>query len=312
MTLEIRTITGPEDVDLFNGLPYQLNDEVAKDLEAGRRHPHWLWVALRDGRLVARAGFWSRPGDPEPMVTDIFDVAEEQDLDDGVRLLERAHSALRSKPEYTRFVAPDWRETGPAPTLLRMHAIERLGGRLFVERLRLHWPATSPVPLPRGRLTFRQPRDAEELIGLMTRVMDGTLDAHGRDELTRQSAAEAARAQYHEELLRYPSPREWWRVGVLADGTAAGFVLPGHNGYNPIIAYIGVVPEQRGLGLVDDLLAEGTRLLAEQGVPHVRAATDVGNAPMAAAFDRAGYHVFQRQIDMVWPGPAVATEPITP
>jgi RimJ/RimL family protein N-acetyltransferase len=300
VTLTIRTITGPDEIDLFNGLPYQLNDEVAPDLEAGRRHPHWLWVALRDDRLVARAGFWSRPGDPEPMITDIFDVAQDHDLDDGVRLLERAQSTLGAKPEYTRFVAPDWRKSDPAPTLLRMRAVEKTGGRLFVERLRLHRAATAPLPAALSRMTFREPRDAEELIGLMTRVMDGTLDAHGRDELTRQSAEQAARTQYQEELLRYPSPRGWWRVGVLPDGTPAGFVLPAHNGYNPIIAYLGVVPELRGRGLIDDLLAEGTRLLAEQGVPHVRAATDVANTPMAAAFDRAGYRVFERQIDMVW------------
>jgi hypothetical protein len=30
------------------------------------------------------------------------------------------------------------------------------------------------------------------------------------------------------------------------------------------------------------------------------AATDVGNAPMAAAFARTGYVTFERQIDMAW------------
>ena len=30
----------------------------------------------------------------------------------------------------------------------------------------------------------------------------------------------------------------------------------------------------------------------------IRAATDVGNTPMAAAFARAGYATFERQIDM--------------
>ena len=77
-------------------------------------------------------------------------------------------------------------------------------------------------------------------------------------------------------------------------------MIPGHNGYNPIIAYIGVVPAHRGHGYIDDLLAEGTRLLVEQGVPRIRAATDVGNTPMAAAFARAGYVIFERQIDMAW------------
>ena len=44
---------------------------------------------------------------------------------------------------------------------------------------------------------------------------------------------------------------------------------------------------------------EYSRLLAAQDVPRIRAATDVGNAPMAA-FARAGYVTFERQIDMTW------------
>jgi RimJ/RimL family protein N-acetyltransferase len=48
------------------------------------------------------------------------------------------------------------------------------------------------------------------------------------------------------------------------------------------------------------VLAEGTRILAAQGVPRIRAATDVGNAPMAKAFARAGYATFERQLDMTW------------
>jgi hypothetical protein len=47
-------------------------------------------------------------------------------------------------------------------------------------------------------------------------------------------------------------------------------------------------------------LAPGTRLLAAQNVPRIRAATDVGNAPMAAAFARAGYVTFESQFDMTW------------
>jgi RimJ/RimL family protein N-acetyltransferase len=77
-------------------------------------------------------------------------------------------------------------------------------------------------------------------------------------------------------------------------------VIPAHNGYNPIIAYLGVVPAHRGHGYIHDVLAAGTSLLAVQNVPRIRAATDVGNAPMAAAFARAGYITFGRQIDMTW------------
>jgi RimJ/RimL family protein N-acetyltransferase len=111
---------------------------------------------------------------------------------------------------------------------------------------------------------------------------------------------EQAAEQYRDELAKYPSPPEWWRVATLPGGEPVGFVIPAHNGYNPIIAYIGVVPAHRGHGYIDDLLAEGSRVLVAQDVPRIRAATDVGNVPMAAAFARAGFRVFERQFDMTW------------
>ena len=59
------------------------------------------------------------------------------------------------------------------------------------------------------------------------------------------------------------------------------------------IGYIGVVPERRGRGYVNDLLARGTETLLRVGNGQVlRADTDVDNAPMAAAFERAGYRRF--------------------
>ncbi len=299
MTLELRPITGPDELDLFLAFPYVLNDEVAKDLDAGRRHPHWLWVALDDGRPVARAGFWSRPGDAEPELFDIFDLREGEA---GRQLVEAALTALGRQPDFLRYVSPGWRDD-PAERRgveLRLGALERLGARLLVERLRMQWEAGTPVPEPTGRLAFRQPAGADELIGLMARVLDGTLDAHSRDELTRMTPAESARAQHDDELAGYASPREWWRVATLPGGAPAGFVIPAHNGYNPIIAYIGVVPEHRGHGYAGEILAEGTRILRDQGVPRIRASTDVGNTPMAAAFARAGYPVVSRQLDMVW------------
>ena len=53
-------------------------------------------------------------------------------------------------------------------------------------------------------------------------------------------------------------------------------------------------PAHRGRGYVDDLLLEATHLLVEAGAAEIEAATDVGNTPMAAAFDRCGYAVVDR------------------
>ena len=57
------------------------------------------------------------------------------------------------------------------------------------------------------------------------------------------------------------------------------------------------------LGYIADILAEGTRVLAEE-VPLINASTDLGNVPMAAAFRRAGWRTTGHQIDRVRDAPA--------
>lgn len=302
--LTLRPITGPDEVGLFNSLPYGLNDEIGGDLAAGRRRPEWLWLALRGDRVVARAGWWSRPGDQHPRLLDIFDI--DDGTDDGVRLLMTALPAVvpagATPPRYCRFLPVEWRDQQHTRQAVgdRMAALESAGARLFVERLRLEWRPGTPIPGLSGRLTFRPVRDPGELIELMTLVLDGTLDAHSRADLARMTPGEAAQEQYRSELARYASPHEWWLIATLPDGEPAGFVIPAHNGYNPIIAYLGVVPAHRGHGYVHDVLAAGTSLLAARNVPWIRASTDVGNGPMAAAFAAAGYVTVGRQIDMTW------------
>lgn len=308
--LTIRPINGPEELALFSQLPYALNEELADDLAVGRRRPEWMWVALRGDRLLARAAWWSRAGSDTPLILDVLDIDDNAPNPDhrdiGVRLLHTAMAATLSngscRPEYSRLVPPDWRENTVTRQAVedRMTVLERTGARLFVERLRLEWRPTSPVPKPTKHLVFRPIRDADELVALMASVMDGTLDAHGCDDLTRMSAQKAAVKHYEDELARYTSPRDWWRIATLPDGEPVGFVLPAHNGYNAIIAYIAVLPTHRGNGYIDDLLAEGTRVLAEQDVPRIRASTDLGNVPMANAFQRAGYVTFGREINMTW------------
>lgn len=88
----------------------------------------------------------------------------------------------------------------------------------------------------------------------------------------------------------FPGPREWWRAAYTPDGDAVGFVLPTKDGGGHAVGYLGVLPERRGRGYVDDLLGACTRFLAvEQDAERIYADTDAGNVPMAAAFARAGY-----------------------
>jgi len=308
--LTMRPIAGREELDLFSRLPYVLNEELGDDLAAGRRRPEWMWVALRGDHLLARVAWWGRTGDDAPFLLDILDIddssADRDRVDVGVRLLQTAMAdvvpAGTRPPKYCRDVPPDWREGGATRRVVedRMVALERTGARLFVERLRFEWRAGTPIPEPRGRLVFRPVRDTEELLAMMTLVLDGTLDAHGRDDLTRMSAREAAVRHYEEELAHYRSPRDWWRIATLPDGEPVGFVTPARNDYNPIIGYLAVLPAHRGNGYIDEILVEGTRVLIAQDVPRIRAATDLGNTPMANAFQRVGYDNFERSINMTW------------
>jgi RimJ/RimL family protein N-acetyltransferase len=308
--LTMRPIAGCEELDLFSRLPYVLNEELGGDLAAGRRRPEWMWVALHGDQLLARVAWWGRTGDDTPFVLDIFDIddgnADRPCVDIGTRLLQTAMAEVvpagTRRPMYNRVIPPDWREDTMSRRMVedRMAALERTGARLFVERLRFEWRPGAPIPEPRRRLVFRPVRDTEEILALMTLVLDGTLDAHSRDDLTRMSARESAIRHYEDELAHYRSPRDWWRVATLPGGEPVGFVTPARNDYNPIIGYLAVLPEHRGNGYIDEILAEGTRILAAQGVPRIRAATDLGNTPMANAFQRAGYVNFERTIIMAW------------
>jgi hypothetical protein len=306
--LTMRPISGADEIDLFCRFPYVLNDELRDDLDAGRRRPELLWVALRDGQLAARVGWWARQRDAAPLLLDIldFDAGSPDGVDIAVRLLQTAIGATipdgASLPQYLRYLDPNWHEDRAASQAMqsRMAALQRLGARPLVERLRLEWLAGTPIAPPAGRLIFKPATNRDELLELLTLTLEGTLDAHSRRDLTRGSAADVAREQLDGEFPGYLGPREWWRIASLPHGDPVGFVIPTRNSYRAIIAYIGVIPAHRGRGYIDDLLAEGTRILAAQNVPRIGAATDVGNVPMASAFARGGYAVTGRQIDMVW------------
>lgn len=307
--LTFRPISGPDELSLFCQLPYVLNEELAGDIQAGRRQPGWMWVARRGSRLVARAAWWA-PRQDASLLLDVFDLDDDgrdpDRVDVGARLLQTALRKVipagAQPSEYSRFVPPDWRDDPAVRRTVedRMEATRRTGARLLVERLRFEWRRGAPLSEPTGRLTFRPAHDPDELIALMALVLEGTLDAHGREVLQRMSPRQAAVGHYEGELARYESPRDWWRIATLPSGEPVGFVVPARNDYNAILAYLGVVPAHRGQGFINEILAEGTRILASQEVPRIRATTDVGNAPMARAFLRAGYVNFEREINMTW------------
>jgi hypothetical protein len=268
--------------------------------------PEWTWIAQRGDRVVARAAWWGGPDDAHPYALDWFDVGPDDDrIAVGARLLQRAHEsgAVRTADgtlaQFHLFLPPDRHDRPEIRAAVedRIAAAAQAGLHPFVERLQFEWDRSAGVPQRPDRLRFDTAPEGAALLDLLERINVGTLDAHARRDLDLQGPAAAARIQL-DDMSWMPAPRSWWRTASTRDGDLVGLVMPSRNYQFPVIGYIGVVPEQRGQGYIDDLLAEGTAVLVAEGAEVIRADTDVGNAPMAAAFARAGYRVVGRRIVM--------------
>jgi RimJ/RimL family protein N-acetyltransferase len=309
--LVIRALAEDEARELFTSLSDPSSGLVGRTLldkqhvtyetiaAGGEYRPEWTWVALRDGEVVARAAFWAGPEDETPLALDWFDFT---DRAAAVELLRRVPPPLRA--EYQLILPPGWREDPAvaAAAEARVDAAAAAGYRPMVERYHYRWTPADGLPERPGRLVFRPEPDDEAILAVLRRVHSQTLDAHALRAVAEGGVEQAAREEL--DFFRWcPSPRAWWRLAYKPGGELVGLQIPARNQAAPIAGFIGVVPEQRGHGYAYDLLVECTRQLVAEGSGEVVASTDVGNAPMAAAFARAGYPVVQYRVCMSPPGP---------
>ncbi|MEU6717152.1 GNAT family N-acetyltransferase [Nonomuraea sp. NPDC046802] len=282
-------------------------DRLLSFLESGNYRFDRIWLATDEaGEVLARAVWWGFPDGDRPLALDCLYIHPrvEDRLGLAAELLRRAHDAFGETPEYHVFVSNGWRDnpkTGPA-VAWRWEAAGRAGLTEELERLRYEWTADAPVPEPSGRLVFRGEDDDEVFVEAFRRVAVGTLDFHTRHALTTMDPV----AQARQDILDYKSmrgERAWWRLAYTPEGDLVGVALPSANDAGPVVGYLGVVPEWRGHGFVNELLGEITRLHAERGVQRIVADTDAGNVPMARAFERGGYRNFAIRL-VLSPNPA--------
>ena len=305
-------------------------DRLRSFLADGHYRHDRIWVAERDGEILARAVWWGFPdGGPaaldclyvHPSVADPVALAAE--------LLSHAHQVFGDAPAYHVFVPTGWRDDPAVTAALawRWEAGSRAGLTEEFERLRYAWTPADPPPEPPARLVFREEPDDEAFVEVFRRVAEGSLDHHTRQALRTKDPDTQAR----EDLADYrsmPGDRSWWRLAFTQDGTQdgiqdgtqdgiqdatrddtrddtrdgsrggardgelVGFALPSANQSGPVVGYLGVLPEHRGHGYVSELLAEITRSHAGRGAERIAADTDTTNIPMARAFERAGYRLF--------------------
>ena len=273
---------------MFERFPEPARSQLQAAFDEGRTRPEWCFARER-----ARLAYWTPIPGSEPMIVWQFEPGP----DPGAAAALLRHSLRELGPR--RAIHDITLPPGLTPVVDRAVEHEALlaaGFVMEVERLLLEWAAGSDLPEDPGRLTYRPARrmDPGEVIRLLVRISEGSLDHDTRVEVAASGAEAEARWMYDDLMARKAKP-DWFVIGHLGD-SPVGLVAPDDHS----IAYIGVVPEHRGHGYVDDLLARGTRTLAAEGVRRVVAVTDVANVPAAAAFRRAGYSEVGRLFRYYW------------
>jgi RimJ/RimL family protein N-acetyltransferase len=267
-------------------------DKFGAELAAGQYRPEWVWIAEDAGTPVASAVWWSRAGEAKPVSLDHLWVAES--VGDRVAvaagLLGAAHRAFGATPEFHLRLPVGWRDQPDAVAAFtwRQQAAARAGLVEELERLQYRWTPESGLPVAGERLVFRPEPDDEAFLDVFRRVAVGSLDTTSR----RHVAALGVDAAARDDLNFYasvPETRDWWRLAYTRDGTLAGFGIPWRNPYGRNVGYLGVLPELRGNGYIDEVLADITRFHAAAGAERISATTDLVNVPMQRAFERAGY-----------------------
>ena len=276
---------------------------VAGLLERNESRLQWCRMALSDGgELLAAHAMDSWSFDRDPGATPTFvTLLGHADEEAAVALLTYDLGAFGAAVD-ARLVSD---ADAPAELSMQREGQQRVlaaaGFTIEVDRIRLQWPtslpersapgAPPPGPGPAGGLAFRPAAALAEgvLVEVFAAVSDGSADhgmvtgraEHGRREEAAIRLGQARRRKYEDD---------WFVVGVDGAGVPVGYVQSALDVDDlGFLAEIGVVESQRGLRYVDELLAYGTGVLADNGQTRIRAYTDAANRAMRAAFARAGY-----------------------
>lgn len=278
---------------------------VLDEFDAGRMRPEWTWLAIDgENRIIGRALWWGRDH-TAPIALDVFDAEGLVDsrADVAAALLRVGHDGLalsgfRLPLPHTVRLRGDWRSHPASVDAVawRQVAATEAGLTRVNERLQFEWrPDVEPPPTP-TRLTLR-PGSDEEFLRLFGEVARGSLDVGTHRTLTVSTLDQLSR----DELDFYrscPGDRAWWRVATDSSDARVGLVIPSATPHSVNVGYLGVLPEHRGRGYVNELLAYVTTFHHAAGAKRITATTDASNFPMAAAFVRHGYRNVEVRLDL--------------
>jgi ribosomal protein S18 acetylase RimI-like enzyme len=256
--------------------------------ERGSSAPERCFVVEQDGEWIARVvyrgqgeevGFF---GLHLPWNGDYLSV--------GQMLFQESLSVLRKAGVHRleAFTSSTWAEID------RIRAVmAHIGLPLVQEKRRYAWRDGDAVHVS-GRLMYKTFHEVGEnaFLDVIRRTSAGSLDR--LDQLQRDELGEDQFAREYVNLLKneFQFRPEWWLMAYTPGGQVAGFVIgvPYNAERNEgTIGYIGVLPEQRGHGYVNDLLAQSMAAMMRDGMTAFICDTDTLNVPMQQAFERRGY-----------------------
>jgi RimJ/RimL family protein N-acetyltransferase len=170
------------------------------------------------------------------------------------------------------------------------------GYELLRDGLRWRHAGSSHDELPSIPLDFRAlPEVGEEaFVDALAATYQGTRDAWIAHSVEEHGNVGAARTDFlaYQQMEHVP---EWWELAYAENGALVGLVIPARNPSAAVVAYVGIVPEQRGRGLAPQLVRRGTEQLLASGADEIRGDCDRANIALAKAFERAGYEQFARR-----------------
>lgn len=276
----------------------------------GYIRPEWCFVAEEAGAFIGRIVYWTLPSLDNFFEVDVLEVPWSANyLEVGTKLLLDSLGQMHLQDsvviQYT-LDTPYPMSTSLMPTFAeqRIEVIEQFGFSLTRETRRFENVETRGVlqgfeftQIRRSpRLIFRTLDDVGEdaFINTIMRVSENSLDRILQQEQEKLGTEQYAYEKF-KTLKAFKYKPTWWQLAYTEDDSLVGLIMPAENDGGPIIGYIGVIPEHRGQGYVNDLLAQGTLTLKADGATCVRADTDIDNTPMVSAFQRAGYRQFARR-----------------
>jgi RimJ/RimL family protein N-acetyltransferase len=267
-------------------------------LTSGHTHLEWCFVLEEADQIIGTIAYWTFPSTETPLDVVLFTLPWERDdyLTIGTPFLQHALKDMQgrgaSKIGHVLDmppVAPLWQYFAEQ----RMKLLQAVGFTMQRETLRFEWQAGNLIHMVPGRLIFRTLEEVGDA-AFIEAIERGTVDT--LDQRIHSEREQARPTQHARDMFalvqRLGYAPGWWQLAYNQQGELVGFVMPSAN---HTIGYIGVLPEYRGHGYIDELLAKATATLADAGAPKIQADTDVGNTPMANAFRRAGWNQFARR-----------------